>query len=54
MLLPLQHIRAIVVGDRPAASSPSNCSSAGLKSPVERPRKYRIGLTSPTFGDRRA
>jgi hypothetical protein len=23
-------------------------------SPVERPRRYRIGITSPTFGDRRA
>ncbi len=48
------HIRAIVVGESPAASSPSSCPSAGLKSPVDSPRRYRIGITSPTFGDRRA
>ena len=35
-------------------SSPSSPSSAGRKSPVDRPRRYRIGITSPTFGDRLA
>ena len=33
------HSRLIVDGDRPAASSPSNCSSAGRKSPVDSPRR---------------
>jgi len=43
----------IVVGDKPVASSPSNTGSAALKSPVDNPRKYKIGRTSVTFGARR-
>jgi hypothetical protein len=44
----------IVVGDNPAeASSPSSDFNASWKSPVERPRKYKIGNTSATFGERR-
>jgi len=43
----------IVVGDKPAASSPSNTGSAAWKSPVDNLRKYRIGSTSVTFGARR-
>ena len=41
------------VADNPAASSPSSVSSAGRKSPVESPRKYKTGRTSATFGERR-
>jgi hypothetical protein len=48
------HNRLTVDADRPAASSPSSPSSAGRKSPVDNPRRYRIGITSPTFGERRA
>ena len=43
----------MVDADSPA-SDPKNPSSAGAKSPVERPRRYRTGNTSPTLGDRRA
>ena len=42
----------MVDADSPA-SDPKNPSSAGAKSPVERPRRYRTGNTSPTLGDRR-
>src|SRR5712692_10116458 len=45
--------RAMLVGDRPAASSPNNPSRAGRKSPVESPRRYKIGSTSATLGERR-
>ena len=41
------------VADSPAASSPSSPCSAGRKSPVDSPRRYRIGSTSATFGERR-
>jgi hypothetical protein len=41
------------VADKPDASSPSSPSSAGRKSPVESPRKYKTGRTSATFGERR-
>jgi hypothetical protein len=40
--------------DSPDASSPSRSLSAGAKSPVDSPRRYRIGSTSLTFDDRRA
>ena len=43
----------MLVGDSPAASSPSNPSSAGRKSPLDSPRRYRIGNTSATLGERR-
>jgi heme-degrading monooxygenase HmoA len=46
--------RLIADGDRPEASSPSRPSSAGRKSPVDSPRRHRIGSTSATFGERRA
>jgi hypothetical protein len=42
-----------VAADSPAAE-PRNCSSAGTKSPVERPCRYSSGSTSATFGDLRA
>jgi hypothetical protein len=45
--------RVIVVADSPAASLPSSDSSAGFKSPVDSPRKYRTGNTSSAFGERR-
>ena len=45
--------RAMFVADKPDASSPSSPSSAGRKSPVESPRKYKTGRTSATFGERR-
>jgi len=41
------------VGDSPDAFSPSSPCRAGRKSPVDSPRKYRIGSTSATFGERR-
>jgi hypothetical protein len=41
------------VGDSPAAFSPSSPWRAGRKSPVDSPRRYRIGSTSATFGERR-
>jgi len=44
--------RATVEADRPA-SEPKKPSNAGAKSPVDNPRRYRIGSTSVTFGDRR-
>jgi hypothetical protein len=40
----------IVAGDRPAPE-PRNCSSAGAKSPEDRPCKYSSGNTSATRGD---
>ena len=46
--------RWIELDDSPEASSPSRSLSAGPKSPVESPCRYRIGSTSVTFGDRRA
>ncbi|MBA4159659.1 MAG: hypothetical protein H0X65_19610 [Gemmatimonadetes bacterium] len=39
-------------GESPAASSPRSAFSASYKSPVDGPRRYRIGSTSATFGDR--
>ena len=45
--------RLTVDADRPA-SEPKNDARAGAKSPVERPRRYRMGSTSLTFGLRRA
>jgi hypothetical protein len=46
--------RPIELDDSPEASSPSRSRSAGPKSPVESPCKYKIGSTSVTFGDRLA
>jgi hypothetical protein len=43
----------MVGADRPCPL-PRNCSSAGLKSDVERPCRYSSGSTSDTFGDFRA
>ena len=37
----------------PRPSPPSNAPSASLKSPVDRPRRYKTGRTSSTFGERR-
>ena len=45
--------RAMFVGLRPAASSPSSTGSASRKSPVDNPRRYSSGSTSATCGDRR-
>jgi len=42
--------RVIVAADRPAPE-PRNCSSAGPKSPLDRPCRYNSGNTSATFGD---
>jgi hypothetical protein len=39
---------------RPEASAPSRSSTAGPKPPVESPCRYRVGITSVTFGDRGA
>lgn len=39
------------VGDSPDALSPSSPCGAGRNSPVDSPRTYRIGSTSPTFGE---
>ena len=41
--------RVIAAADSPAAE-PRNCSSAGTKSPVDRPCRYSSGSTSATFG----
>ena len=35
------------------ASAPKNSPSAGAKSPVESPRRYKMGSTSVTLGDLR-
>jgi len=43
----------ITLADRPDALSPSSPSRAGRKSFVDKPRRYRIGSTSATFGDLR-
>ena len=43
----------MALADRLDAFSPSNASRAGRKSLVDSPRRYRIGRTSATFGDRR-
>jgi hypothetical protein len=45
--------RVIDAADRPALE-PRNCSSAGPKSPLDRPCRYSNGSTSATFGDFRA
>ena len=45
--------RLTVADDKPAAE-PRNCSSAGTKSPVDRPCRYSSGSTSEIFGDLRA
>ncbi len=44
-----------VIDDADSPASPlKNSSSAGAKSPVDRPRRYRTGSTSATLGERRA
>jgi hypothetical protein len=46
-------IRVMVAADRPWLV-PRNCSSAGAKSPLDRPCRYSSGSTSATRGDFRA
>jgi hypothetical protein len=42
------HNRLTVESDIPEASSPNKPSSAGRKSPVESPRRYRIAAETGT------